>query len=1050
MNGLIGWFVRNGVAANLLMLTLLAAGLVGFLTMGQKIFPEFSLDRIEVRLIYPGASPEEVESAAVQPIEEAIRAVEGVRDLVSVAGEGIAVVTAELAAGQDVRRRLDEIRAEVERITTFPDDVERPEVRELSNRQRVIELAVHGNIEEADLRELAFRIKEDLAALPGISFTQVVGVRDYEVAIEFSPERLRELDLSLPEAAMLIRAASLELPGGRMVTTDGEVFARTLGRNLDRDDFEQLILRSDADGGVLRVRDVATVRDGFRDQDLITRYDGNPAAFVQVFRIGEERLLTLVAEVERYLGDVLRPSLPAGVAVHVWRNDAEELEKRLELLLKNGSAGLILVLLALTLFLDVRLAFFIAISIFVSFVASGAVMSALGLSINQLSLFAFILAIGIVVDAAIVTGENVYSEGQRGVERRAAAITGARRIARPVIFAVTTTMVAFSPLMFIPGTVGRFFREIPQVVIIVLGMSLIAALVILPWQLSLVDWSRRPRHPALRGVERLRAFFAAGLADFTEGPLRRTVRSAMARPLFTLACAVVATALAIGLVANNLVRAGFFPIIEGRYVSAELELEEGTPAAVTEAMARRLLQAATTTGEDLAREFALRRSPVTGVAYSVGRSLAPPTPLGDPVGIIEGHRASVVVELIEPELRPFSSEHFEARWREASAQDVVGRRLRFSSRIVDLGAPVQLELAAREARTRDRAADALVATLARTAGVHSIRDDREAGKRELQFRLTDEGRVLGFTTSDLARQVRAALFGEEAVRVQRGRDEVRILLRLDDAARSSLGWLERYRIKAPGGAMVPLGDVAEITWARSPASIRRRDGQRVVTVSADVDGARITGQQVNDRLEATLLPELVAELPGFSWQFAGEQREQSDVGASLAVAFPLALFAIYALLAVPFRSYLQPVIVMAVIPLGLIGALFGHLLLGLHLTVVSIFGIVGLAGVIINGSLVMIDFINEEYAGGRSWADSVLEGALGRFRPILLTALTTFLGVAPLIFERSIQAQFLIPLAVSIGFGVLVGTLILMLVVPALCMLAAGPRLERVASVQAP
>ena len=1035
MTALITWFVRNGVATNLLMLALLFAGLVGFLTMGQKIFPEFSLDRVEIRVLYPGAPPEEVESAVVQPIEEAVLAVEGIRDLMAVAASGVAVITAELAEGQDVRQRLDEIRAEVERINTFPDEVERPEVRELSNRQRVIELVLHGDIAEADLRELAYRVKDELSALPGVSFTRIVGVRDYEIGIEFTPEKLRELGMSLPEIAQVIAAASQELPGGRMVTREGEILLRTLGRNFDRQDFEDVVLRTHTDGGRLRLRDVATVRDGFKDEDLLTRYDGRPAAFVQVFRIGEERLLNLVAEVERYLEEDLTPSLPAGVSVQVWRNDAEELEKRLELLLKNGSMGLALVLLALALFLDLRLAILIAVSIFVSFVASGAVMGALGLSINQLSLFAFILAIGIVVDAGIVTGENVFSVGERGGDPQQAAIAGASRVATPVIFAVATTMAAFAPLMFLPGTVGKFFREIPQVVIIVLATSLLAALLILPWHLSRVDWSRRPTHPAYAAVDGLRMHIAAALAVFTDGPLRRAVGTAMDRPWFTLACAITATVLAIGLVTNNLVRGGFFPVIEGRYISAELELDEGTPAWRTEDMAERLLEAALAAGESLIDEYGLDTSPISGVAYSVGRSLAPPTPLGDPAGVVSGHRASVAVELVEPEYRPFASEKFEARWREASAETVVAPRLRFSSRIVDLGSPVQIELFARDPGVRDRAADALLDALASTAGVHSLRDDREAGKSEMQIRLSETGRLLGFSVADLARQVRAALFGEEAVRVQRGRDEVRALLRLDEATRGDLGLLEDYFVKSPDGHFVPLLEVAVIDWERAPASIRRRNGQRVVTVTADVDASRITGQQVNERLASEVMPPLQRELPGLGWQFAGEQREQGDATGALALAFPLALFAIYALLAIPFRSYVQPLLVMAVIPFGLIGALFGHLLLGLHLTVVSIFGIVGLAGVIINGSLVMIDFINEEAANGRSWREAVLEGALGRFRPILLTALTTFLGVAPLIFERSIQAQFLIPLAVSIGFGVLLGTAILMFVVPALCVL---------------
>ncbi len=1035
MKNLLAWFIRQGVPTNLLMLGLLFAGILGGMTITQKVFPELSLDRVEIRVDYPGATPDEVESSIVQPIEEQIGGIEGIREVVGVAAEGQGIVTVELISGEDVRKRLEEIKAEVDRITTFPREAERPEIRELTNRHRVIELVVHGAADEASLRELAYQVKSDLVLQPEISFVEVVGVRDYEVAIEFSSERLRELGLSLTEVADRVGAASLELPAGRLVTADGEIRVRTLGRNFDRRDFERLPLIARPDGTQIQLGDVAVVRDGFRDLDLVTRFNGQPAAIVRVYRIGDEQVLRLVDAVEHYVNEELRPQLPEALSVRIWRDDAEELKNRMRLLLKNGALGLFLVFVTLTLFLDLRLALRIASSIAITFVGALAFMNLFGVTINQMSLFGFILAVGIVVDAAIVTGENVFGQAERGRAGIPGTIAATTRIAPPVVFAVSTTIAAFLALIFIPGLMGQFMRDASSVVVIVLTVSLVTALLILPRHLSQVNWQRPAAVPGSAHIERARSRVARDLQRFTDTQLTRAVRLAIANPGITLCAAIGSVVLAVGLIANDLVRVTFFPTIESRYVTAEIELEEGVSAERTLALAEHLARIADDVADELQQRHRLEQPPVLGTLVSVGRSLMLPPPTGVTLQLVEGHKASVSVELTRPGQRPFTGIAFEQLWRERTGVIPEARVLRFSARMVNLGEPVQVELSARDQESLDEAVARLKAHLTQTDGVLEVRDDQDRGKRELRLRLTDSGHHLGLTVSDLARQSRAALFGEEALRVQRGRDEVRVYTRLDERDRADLGLLEHYRIKTPSGALVPLGEVAELSWGQTPSTLQRRNGRRIVTVSANIDLAITTGQQVNETLAQRFLPELAADLPGLLYDFGGEQREQGDVGSRLLRNFLLALFAIYVLIAIPFRSYVQPLIVMAAIPFGLVGAVVGHLLLRLDMTVLSMFGIVGLSGVVINGSLVMIDFINEEYDRGRTWSDAVLEGVRSRFRPVLLTAITTFLGVFPLILERDIQAQFLIPLAVSIGFGVLFGTAILMLVVPALAML---------------
>ncbi len=1033
MRALIGWMARHPVAANLLMLLIVIAGLVNMLTTKQEVFPEINFDTVEVRVVYQGATPDEIEESIVQRIEEQIQGIDGIDRVTGVAAEGVGVVRAELTRGTQTNRKLDEIRSAVDRITTFPEQAERPEVREIVNRQRVMELAVYGDAGEATLRELAFRIKDELSATPGISLAEVARVRNYEISIEVGNDVLRAYGLTLQDLATTVRRSSLDLPGGEIKAGTESILLRTKGRNYNRRDFDNIIVAAAPGGASVRLADIARIDDGFRDEDLVMRYNGKPAAFVQVFRVGEEKVLDVVGRVENYLATSLRPGLPPGLSVAVWRNDATEFNNRRDLLVKNGLIGLVLVMAALALFLDLRLAFWVSVGIFVSFIGAFALMPLVGLSINMMSLFGFILAIGIVVDDAIVAGENIYSENEHGRDPMEAAVAGAQRVAVPVILAVSTTIAAFVPLLFVPGNVGKFLFQIPAIVILVLVISVLEAMLILPHHLArlhIVGHTPRTRLGAV--VADLRHAMDRRLRRFVDGPLDRALRFATLHYGVVIASAFSILLLTLGVIAGGYVKFSFFPIVEGRYVTASLQLPQGATVEATLQAALQLERAGRAaaqagpdpSGQDL----------INAVFITVGRQEATGPGAAGALGLLEGNKASVVIELLDPEIRTVTSYEFERRWREASGPLPQVQKLTFASNVINLGSPVQVQLTARTPEALAQATVELQDELRRIDGVTDVRDDREPGKREVQFRLKPYARTLGITLENLAQQVRSAYFGAEAVRVQRGRDEVRVYVRLPAAERAALTDLNRYRIRTPAGGFVPLHEVAEISLGYGTSTLIRIDGRRITTVLAEVDPALVTGAQVNARLVSEVLPRLQNELPGLNYTMGGEQREQQQALPAMARNFGLAVFCMYALLALAFRSYVQPAIVVAAIPFGLVGATVGHLLLGLSFGLTSLFGIVGLAGIIVNGSLVLVDFANEERSRGKSAREAMIAAAKSRFRPILLTATTTFLGIFPLIIERSIQAQFLVPLAVSIGVGVLLGTALLMLRTPALTM----------------
>ncbi|MGM0705423.1 MAG: efflux RND transporter permease subunit [Bacteroidota bacterium] len=1038
MTRMIDWMARNGVASNLLFILIFLVGSISAFAVVQEVFPEFSLDAVQVRVEYPGSTPEEIEESIVQRIEDRIQGVEGIDRVLATASENFGVVTAELQRGADAAQVRDEIKQEVDRITAFPEEAEQPTVTELSNRRQVLQVAIYGRASESALKEAAKQLDRQLTQYPEISLIERSGIRDYEISIELDRQTLRTYGLTLSQVAGLVREGSLDLPGGEIETDSEQILIRTQGQNYTKQDFEDIVLISRDDGTQLRLGDVATVIDGFEDADLITRFNGERAAFLQVFRTGNEQVLRNVEVVQNHLDTEFRPSLPDGIQVGIWQNEAENLQSRLNLLIENGILGLLLVIATLMLFLNPRLAFWTSVGISLAFVGTFGVMYLTGTSINLISLFGFILSIGIVVDDAIVVGENVFAEQEKGADPTDAAVLGTSRVSGPVIFAVLTTVAAFMPLLFIEGILGKFLGDIPFIVIVVLLLSLVEVLFILPYHLSNVKKTPAEDENAfVRRLKRVQQRFADALNRFINGPLKRALQYST-RHYGVALCVGFATLILVGgFIAGGYVRFSFLPSIEGKLVTAQLELPVGTTAAQTQRITDRLETVGRETATDLQADLPDSHPEIVrNVFTSIGQQpQANAGPAEGGTNLIDPRLAEVSFELIDPEERDVSASAFEQAWRERFTQPAGIRSLTFSADVVNLGDPVAVELAAGDAATLDDAVAALQDSLRQFGGVFDVESDQQAGKREVQLALRPEARTLDLTLSDLAQQVRAGFFGAEAYRLQRGEDEVQVFTRLPERERQAITDLESYRIRTPDGAFVPLGDVATADIGFGPSQINRRGGRRVITVTADVNEETVTGQEVNGVLEARVLPAMQGAFAGLDFSFEGEQREQQQAIGSLLVGFAIALFAIYALLAIPFRSYIQPLVIMSVIPFGWAGAIIGHLLLNIPIGLLSIFGFVGLSGVVVNNSLVYIDFANEEFARGKSWGEALVAAGQSRFRPILLTSITTFLGVFPIIIETSVQAQFLVPLAVSLGLGILLTLPVVMLLIPAFAML---------------
>ena len=1037
-SGPLAYMASNGIAANLLMMGIVAAGLVSLTGLEREAWPTTPFYHIEVSVAYPGATPEEIEESIVVKIEDQVSGLDDVQAVKSLAAPGMASVRIQMDSGTDMDRALDDIESAVNRIQTFPAGAERPRFQEMDNRFSMMRLIVYGDISERSLKELAHRIEDDLTTLPSVSQVEVSGVRDYEISIEVPLHRLSALGLTLTDVAGAIRRSSLDLSAGSINTLESQVRVRTLGQNYDQQDFEEIVLLSGRDGTLVRLGDIAEVRDGFQETDLIVRHQNRPAVFVEVYRAGGEQVMDVATAVREHLTNEVIPALPDGVGITMWNDESQAYEERAGLLLKNGILGLLLVLVALSLFLQVRLALWVAVGLAVSGVGALAVMMALDVAINTISLFSFVLAIGIVVDDAIVVAEHIQYERNRGTPGVAAAIRGVRRIKVPLTFAVLTSVVAFVPLLFIPGGVGDVWRALPIIIIAMLLVSLVESLFVLPNHLSHLpgpEWV--PGNAFHRFFLRLQSRVDAQLQRFVQGPLDRVLRFATARPGVTMSGAVALLVLSISLVPAGVVPTTLADDVEGDIATVVLEMPDGTTAPRTYEVARELEAAGRRVIERLSRSRPGEAPPLlTGVTLTVGLGSRiegglNPQPTVNP----QANIATIEFKLLGAQQRRISTGEVVQAWREEVGVLPHVRGITFSGEIFTLGNPVEAVLSHPDPERLARIADSVVDGLRSVGGVYDIRSDHVPGIPEVQLELRPEARTLGLTVQELAGQARAAFFGAEAARVQRGREEVRVYVRLPTEQRNSITDIEGYLLRTPGGDEVPMISVASLGLGVSPSAVRRRDGQRVVTVTADVDASVISGDEANEILANSILANLTAVHPDLTYTFGGEQQQQLESIDALYRGFAVALIMIFALLAIPLRSYTKPFIIMAVIPFGFIGVILGHWILGVALSAISFMGIFGLSGVVVNDSLVMMDFIDQKLREGAPPRTAIVEGAKGRFRPIMLTSVTTFLGFTPLILERAIQAQFLIPFAASLGCGILFITAILMMVVPALCTL---------------
>ncbi|MFK7930744.1 MAG: efflux RND transporter permease subunit [Myxococcota bacterium] len=1026
--GPIAWMTRNSVASNLLMVAILLAGIfLGLFQVRQEVFPEFSLDVISVRVPYPGASPDEVEQGIVLAVEEEVRGIDGVKSVNSVAAEGYGNVSVELLLGANPDKVLAEVKNAVDRITSFPEDAEEPSASLLSVRRRVISMFLSGDQDLATLQAIAEDARAKLIAGNGVTYVDVRGVPPLEVSIEIPQETLQQYGLTLDEVALRVRASSVELPAGGVDTAGGEILVKVDDRRRSADEFRSIVVRGTPGGGVLTLGDIATIRDAYAENDQATYLDGKSAVEVVAYRVGSESPQQ-VSDAVKAFAEELGSTLPNQVDVTLLKDDSELLRQRIDLLVWNAVQGLILVLLILYLFLNVRLAFWVAIGIPISFLGAFSLMPGLDITINMISLFAFIITLGLVVDDAIVIGENVYEKLEQGYAPTRAAILGAREMAVPVTFAILTTIAAFAPMFFVPGTAGKLFRILPGIALAVLMFSLIESFFVLPAHLGHVSFIEKFIQTRLSFLDWPSKQVAKGLAWFIDNLYRPTLNFAVSMRYAVVAAALALFIVTVGVVWSGAIAFTPFPVLEGNTVTATVRLPYGTPVERTDQVRQLLEQGA---------QKALGELGESGIADGmIARVGEGPTPGGPGGGTpsIGSHLLTVELELIGSENRDVSAEQVSRAW-ERNVPPIPGlQSLKFNSNVGPSGdADVQVQLTHTDYDTLIRAAERLTERMRGYSDLTAVQNTYSAGKEQYSYSLTDSASTLGLTANDVGRQMRAAYFGSEALREQRGRNEVKVMVRMPKEQRSSLATLERLRIRTQEGGFVPLAQVADLTPGSSPTDILREDGKRVVDVSALLSEGVASNQKVVTDLNESVFPELKKAFPGLELRYAGGQAELGESLSALGLYYIIALVVIYALLAIPFRSYFQPIIVMLAIPLGFVGAVGGHLLLGYSLSMVSMFGIVALSGVVINDSLVLIDAANtyRRQNEGSSAYDAIVFAGTRRLRPILLTSFTTFFGLLPLIFETSVQARFIIPMAISLGFGILFATFVILLVIPA-------------------
>jgi multidrug efflux pump subunit AcrB len=1015
--------VRNPVAVNLLMIFVIVSGAYYWVDLVREFFPNSEAEQVFVTIPYPGATPEEVEKSVTRRVERELDSVEDVEEIESKVLEGLTIIQLSLESGADRQRVLNDVRTEMDKVKPdLPDGAEDPEISEVRPTVPVVGVVVHGDVGESSLRDVARDIRDELLDLPDITRIVMSGVRDREIWAEVQPERLDEYGLTFEEVGRAIAGGNLDLPGGQLKAAEGNVRVRTMGEEDRAKEIESLIVRSRADGTAVRLRDVARVRETFEDRVELGRYDGRPAVLITVFKTPEQDAIDIAGRVKQFVAD--RPQrLSGAVDLSITSDLSRFIEQRLDLMKRNARVGLILVLVALALFLDLRVAFWVAVGLPIAFLGTFTAMHFLGATINLISLFGLIVVLGLIVDDAIVIGENFYAKLEAGMSPAKAAIAGTSEVGIPVLAAVLTTIAAFLPLMWLEGRVGTFLGVLPLVVISALGVSLIEAFIILPSHLGHIR-----QRDLLRPFPRLKALFLR-LRDIRHDLLdvrlprvyERGLRVVLRWRYASMAAAAAISAAALGLLVGGIIPFVLLQETDAETIAIDLEMAAGTSE-------DRTLETITLIeGRALALPEVKSAFSVIGAGFSDRGRLNP----ADPATV-----GQLVLELVTAEDREEkgqrTSKEIVTILRRGTG-DIPGvSRLSIRSRGGGpQGRDIEVRVRSDDLPTLTLAVEHIRGLLAKFNGVDEIEDDLTEGKLEVRLRLLDTARSLGLTTRALALQIRHALYGFEAQDLQGEDEEITVRAVLPLSARREIGDLGRLRISTPSGDRIPLEEVASFTTERGYSELARVDGKRAITITAEVDDDTTNTAAVTGKL-TDQLADIGDRFPGTTVSYEGAKKETAESLGSLKFGFPVAMLLIYSLIAVLFRSYFQPFVVMAAIPYALVGAILGHLIMGYPFTLLSMIGGVALCGIVVNDSLILVDFINRRRREGMPTFEAVVAGGKARLRPILLTSITTIFGIGPIMLERSFQAQFLIPMAVSIVFGLAFATILTLVLLPTL------------------
>jgi len=1021
----IGYFVRHPTAANLLMLIIILLGVLGATSLTREVFPDFASTFINVRVIYKGASAEEVEETICQRIEEEIEGIEGIEEVDSTSREGLGMITVEVADGYEVSDVLKDVENAIDQIDNFPDDIEEPLIWEVDRVDKACTVTVSADkMPEKDLLAAAETIESELLGLDGVSLVEKSGFSEHQIKVEVRQQALLARGLTIGDVARELSAQSLDLPAGSVETGAREIKIRMVDQHRWAEDFRDLAVQAGPAGAKIPLRAVATVTDTFENEWTLATYHGRRCVNLDVNKTESEDTISVRDKVKAFV-EARRDTLPPGVHLDLWGDWASYVEDRLGMLVENGVYGFVLVFLTLWLMLNLRLSFWVAVGIPVSFMGALFLLERIGMSLNMITMFSLIMAVGIIVDDAIVIGENIFAHYCRGKSPTDAAIDGTRQVAMGVTASMLTTVAVFMPLLQMEGEVGKIMRVMPIGVVAALGVSLIEGFFILPHHLrhSLAKMPKKPTQS--------RAKINDYVERFTRQVYGPVLNWSLRRPMILVAAIVMLFLFSLGMLIGGRLKFQMFPELDGDFLVAQVELPAGTDLARTKQVVRQIEDALGPVNGKFKPQQPDNQDLIRHVSTSFGFIRT----LGREPGQPEtgSHLAQVIVELLAADRRANSCDEVLSAWRKATddVSDVVS--LTFEQmQVTPGGKPIDIQLCGNDLYDLQRASLQLRQEITRFPGIRNVTDNLRPGKEEILVRLKPVGRPLGITSAALASQLREAFWGSIAQQFQRGGDafEVQVLLAPDD--RRSLSDLDDFKVRTPNGQMVPFHEVATAETVRGFSQIVRVNGRRTISVTADLDTAKGNASEIMTELEQGFLRRLPEENPGVSINLEGQRKESAKTQRSLQRGFLIGMAIIFIMLSFVFKSYVEPLIVMAAIPFGLVGAVTGHLLLRLDWTMPSSIGFISLAGIVVNDSIMLVSFIKLRLAEGKTIAEAVHLAGMQRFRPVMLTSATTVAGLFPIMIETSLQAQFLIPMAVSISFGLMFATVVVLLLVPCL------------------